>query len=50
MRRGARLDFLGGAIDEHERRAEFCERRGDDFADLAFAANAGEDDSRAGNP
>ena len=44
--RGARLDLLGGSIDEDERRAELSKRRGDRFADLACPTHAGEDDSR----
>ena len=44
--RGARLDFLGGSIDQYERRAEFSKCRGDRFADLACPTHAGEDDSR----
>ena len=44
----ARLSFLRGAVDEDERGAEVRERVGDDLADLAFAADAGEKDGRIG--
>ena len=47
-RGGACFRFFGGVIDENSKGAEFGERSGDDFAQLAFASDAGQDDGRAG--